>query len=142
MSELGFERAQAAETGRPGYDPRDLLKLYLYGYLNQTPEVAQSIRQARNRLLPEGRKCSGQHERSGQQRGHIHMEAPISKTVRDRWRVQVCSCTLSNHLVHRFRSLPDVAATESWLAMAELICENRPVEEDARAFPSQYPLLP
>ena len=26
MSELGFERAQAAETGRPGYDPRDLLK--------------------------------------------------------------------------------------------------------------------
>jgi len=35
MSELGFERAQAAETGRPGYDPRDLLKLYLYRYLNQ-----------------------------------------------------------------------------------------------------------
>jgi transposase len=35
MSELGFERAVAAETGRPGYDPRDLLKLYLYGYLNQ-----------------------------------------------------------------------------------------------------------
>lgn len=35
MSELGFEHAKAAETGRPGYDPRDLLKLYLYGYLNQ-----------------------------------------------------------------------------------------------------------
>jgi transposase len=35
MSELNFGRAQAAETGRPGYDPRDLLKLYLYGYLNQ-----------------------------------------------------------------------------------------------------------
>ena len=35
LSELGFERAKAAETGRPGYDPRDLLKLYLYGYLNQ-----------------------------------------------------------------------------------------------------------
>lgn len=32
---LGFERAQAADTGRPGYDPRDLLKLYLYGYLQQ-----------------------------------------------------------------------------------------------------------
>jgi len=29
MSGLGFERAQAAETGRPGCDPRDLLKLYL-----------------------------------------------------------------------------------------------------------------
>jgi transposase len=35
MAELGFERSQPAETGRPGYDPRDLLKLYLYGYLNQ-----------------------------------------------------------------------------------------------------------
>jgi transposase len=35
MAPLGFERAEAADTGRPGYDPRDLLKLYLYGYLNQ-----------------------------------------------------------------------------------------------------------
>lgn len=35
MDELGFLRAEAAETGRPGYDPRDLLKLYLYGYLQQ-----------------------------------------------------------------------------------------------------------
>jgi len=35
MVDLGFERAEAAQTGRPGYDPRDLLKLYLYGYLNQ-----------------------------------------------------------------------------------------------------------
>lgn len=35
MEELGFVRAEAAETGRPGYDPRDLLKLYLYGYLHQ-----------------------------------------------------------------------------------------------------------
>ena len=24
-----------AVTGRPAYDPRDLLKLYLYGYLNE-----------------------------------------------------------------------------------------------------------
>jgi transposase len=35
MTEFGFERATAADTGRPGYDTRDLLKLYLYGYLNQ-----------------------------------------------------------------------------------------------------------
>jgi transposase len=34
MVELGFERSEAAETGRPGYDPRDLLKLCLYGYLH------------------------------------------------------------------------------------------------------------
>jgi transposase len=35
IAKLGFERAHPAETGRPGYDPRALLKLYLYGYLNQ-----------------------------------------------------------------------------------------------------------
>jgi transposase len=35
MEGLGFLRAEPAETGRPGYDPRDLLKLYLYGYLQQ-----------------------------------------------------------------------------------------------------------
>jgi transposase len=35
VAKLGFERAEPAETGRPGYDPRDLLKLYLYGYLQQ-----------------------------------------------------------------------------------------------------------
>ncbi len=35
MSDLGFGRTQSAKTGRPGYNPRHLLKLYLYGYLNQ-----------------------------------------------------------------------------------------------------------
>lgn len=35
LERLGFARAQAALTGRPAYDPRDLLKLYLYGYLNR-----------------------------------------------------------------------------------------------------------
>ena len=34
LATLGFERATAADTGRPGYDPRDLLKLYIYGYLS------------------------------------------------------------------------------------------------------------
>lgn len=32
MKELGFEPEPPSETGRPGYDPRMLLKLYLYGY--------------------------------------------------------------------------------------------------------------
>jgi transposase/macrodomain Ter protein organizer (MatP/YcbG family) len=32
---LGFRRAVPAETGRPGYDPGDLLRLYLYGYLHR-----------------------------------------------------------------------------------------------------------
>ena len=31
----GFARVGAKATGRPGYDPADLLKLYIYGYLNR-----------------------------------------------------------------------------------------------------------
>ena len=34
FAQLGFERARAAETGRPGYDPRMLMGLYLWGHLN------------------------------------------------------------------------------------------------------------
>ena len=30
---MGF-KAEAAREGRPGYDPRDILKLYMYGYSN------------------------------------------------------------------------------------------------------------
>ena len=32
---LGFVRGAAAETGRPGYDPRLLLGLYIWGHLNK-----------------------------------------------------------------------------------------------------------
>jgi len=35
LATAGFERARAKITGRPGYDPSDLLKLYIYGYLNR-----------------------------------------------------------------------------------------------------------
>ena len=35
LAGLGFQRATPAETGRPGYDPGDLLRLYLYGYLHR-----------------------------------------------------------------------------------------------------------
>lgn len=35
LSELGFDRTVAAATGRPGFRPGDLLRLYIWGYLNQ-----------------------------------------------------------------------------------------------------------
>lgn len=34
MKKLGFAKASAQVMGRPPYDPADLLKLYLWGYLN------------------------------------------------------------------------------------------------------------
>jgi len=35
LEELGFKRAVCASVGRPPYNPKDILKLYLYGYLNR-----------------------------------------------------------------------------------------------------------
>jgi len=35
LDELGFQRSQPASTGRPPYHPLDLLKLYIYGYMNR-----------------------------------------------------------------------------------------------------------
>ena len=35
LYELGFAKAEPARTGRPGYEPKDLLKLYIYGYKNR-----------------------------------------------------------------------------------------------------------
>ena len=35
LAELGFNRAVAAATGRPGFQPGDMLRLYIWGYLNQ-----------------------------------------------------------------------------------------------------------
>ncbi len=35
LGAAGFQRSQPKATGRPGYDPADMLKLYLYGYLNR-----------------------------------------------------------------------------------------------------------
>lgn len=32
---LGFERCRPARTGRPGYHPSALLKLFIYSYLNR-----------------------------------------------------------------------------------------------------------
>ena len=42
---LGFERSVPAATGRPPSDPRDLLKLYLYGYLNEVRSSRRLERQ-------------------------------------------------------------------------------------------------
>ena len=35
LTTAGFIRVSAKRTGRPGYAPADLLKLYIYGYLNR-----------------------------------------------------------------------------------------------------------
>lgn len=62
MMGSGFERAEPGETGRPGYDPRDLLKLYVYGYLQRVRSSRRLENECRrnvevmwlvNRLIPD-----------------------------------------------------------------------------------------
>ena len=48
LEEMGFRHAVPAGTGRPAYHPGDLLKLYLYGYMNK-------IRSSRNLMRECGR---------------------------------------------------------------------------------------
>ena len=50
MGRLGFLRAEAAGTGRPGYDPRSLLKLYLYGYLHQVRSLRRLEAECRRNI--------------------------------------------------------------------------------------------
>jgi len=35
IESVGFLRYVPAKEGRPGYNPRDILKLYIYGYFNK-----------------------------------------------------------------------------------------------------------
>jgi transposase len=44
----GFERVAAKATGRPGYAPGDLLKLYIYGYLNRFRSSRRLERETRS----------------------------------------------------------------------------------------------
>src|SRR5882724_8549537 len=47
LSKLGFRHAdRGMEVGQPPYDPADLLKLYLYGYLNQIRSSRRLEREA------------------------------------------------------------------------------------------------
>ncbi len=46
LAELGFDGVAPAETGRPGYHPSTLLKLYVYGYLNRVQSSRRLEREA------------------------------------------------------------------------------------------------
>ena len=50
LADLGFERAAPAETGRPGYHPGDLLKIYIYGYLNRIPSSRRLERETQRNV--------------------------------------------------------------------------------------------
>jgi transposase len=50
LRELGFEGAVPADTGRPGYHPSTLLKIYIYGYLNRIQSSRRLEREAQRNV--------------------------------------------------------------------------------------------
>ena len=46
LAEAGFQRTASAPTGRPGYHPSVLLKLYVYGYLGRVQSSRRLEREA------------------------------------------------------------------------------------------------
>ena len=50
FAKLGFVRARAAETGRPGYDPRLLMGLFLWGHMNGVRSSRKLERECRRNL--------------------------------------------------------------------------------------------
>ena len=47
---LGFGRGVPAATGRPPYDPRDLLRLYIWGYFNEVRSSRRLERECRRNV--------------------------------------------------------------------------------------------
>jgi len=50
LATLGFDRAVAQATGRLGYHPATLLKIYLYGYLNRVQSSRRLEREAQRNI--------------------------------------------------------------------------------------------
>jgi transposase len=68
LAELGFSKVTADEMGRPPYAPGDLLKLYLYGYLNR---------------VRSSRRLEAEAERNVQVMWLINRLTPAFKTIAD-----------------------------------------------------------
>src|SRR4030042_713467 len=50
LADLGFQKVETADTGRPPYHPGDMLRLYLYGYLNRIRSSRALEREANRNL--------------------------------------------------------------------------------------------
>src|SRR5262245_217705 len=50
LKSLGFQGADPAATGRPGYHPSTLLRIYIYGYLNRIHSSRRLEREAQRNV--------------------------------------------------------------------------------------------
>ncbi len=68
LQELGFTGAEPSVTGRPGYHPATMLKIYVYGYLNRMQSTRRLERETHRdveliwltgRLMPDFKTIAG-----------------------------------------------------------------------------------
>lgn len=86
MEKLGFQRFVPADTGAPGYDPRDLMKLYVYGYYY---EVRSSRKLARldqhiTRYMEELDEYDAEEERK-LSRGELEYKLEVCRNRKERY---------------------------------------------------------
>src|SRR5947199_7512812 len=55
LEAAGFARVEPKVTGRPGYAPADLLKLYIYGYLNRVRSSRRLEAETHRNIAPANR---------------------------------------------------------------------------------------
>jgi transposase len=72
---LGFSKSVLSATGRPPYDPADLFKLYIYGYLHQTRSSRRLEKECQrnvevmwllNRLIPDHKTIARFRQQNGE----------------------------------------------------------------------------
>ena len=90
LQTAGFGRVQAKATGRPGYHPADLLKLYIYGYLNRVRSSRRLEAEARRnieviwllrRLIPDFKTIADFRRDNRASRGIVRRSEPLRQPV-------------------------------------------------------------
>jgi hypothetical protein len=83
LVELGFEKVEPVETGRPAYHPSRLLKLCIYGYLNRVQSSRRLEREVgRNVELMWPRPQDGRRFPEGQWRRHPPSVRALCRALR------------------------------------------------------------
>jgi transposase len=82
LADCGFQRVEPASTGRPPYHPGDLLKVFLYGYLNR---------------IRSGRRLERECQRNVEVMWLVKRIAPDFKTLCDFRRIHARALKLAFH---------------------------------------------
>jgi transposase len=129
LAGLGFERVDPKATGRPSYHPAVLLKLYVYGYLNQVQSSRKLERECgRNvevmwltaRLVPDHKTIADFRKDPCWKRVFDTMVLPFARSARSLLKSAVGSACSP------MQALPSTDRSSSWRSQASLGRRQQP----------------